>query len=138
MAWKTVYATALAAAFAAFAITGGIRASETVIRAEEHLAPAAGVDSTIPFANSGNIRDWRPDGTDGLYVQDSRGNWYRAALAAPCTDLPNADQIAFLTRGPDQLDKFSAIAVRGERCSFTTFVTSAAPPKREKLAAAKS
>ncbi|CAN5263531.1 hypothetical protein BH10PSE13_BH10PSE13_13850 [soil metagenome] len=47
MTWKTVYAPAVAAAFAAFAMTGGIQASEKVIKAEEQVAPANGVRATL-------------------------------------------------------------------------------------------
>jgi hypothetical protein len=135
MAWKTVYAPAFAAAFAVFAVTGGIQASEKIIKAEEQRP--LGVDATLSFPNSGNIRDWRADGTEALYVQDNRGQWYRAALFGPCNELMTANQIAFLTRGPDQLDKYSTIVVRGQRCSFNSFVTSAAPPKHEKAKSAK-
>lgn len=140
----TIYASALTAAFFAFAVTGGIQASEKVVKAEEHaLTPAAliGADAEIPFANSGNIRDWHADGTNALYVEDARGRWYHASLIGSCMDLPTANQIAFLTRGPDQLDKFSAISVHGRQCQFSALVTSAGPPKNdlrsEKVKAAK-
>lgn len=139
MARITIYASALVAAFMAFAATGGIRASEQVVKAEEHAAAIPfGVDAQIPFANSGNIREWRADGSDALYVQDGRGRWYRATLLGPCIDLPTANQIAFLTQGPDQLDKFSSISVRGQRCAFTALVTSAGPPRHEKAKVAQT
>lgn len=144
----SIHASALAAALLTFAVTGGIQASEQAVRAQEQGAtPAAartdaaiGVDAQIPFANSGNIRDWRPDGMDALYVQDGRGRWYRAALIGACVDLPNANQVAFLTQGPDVLDKFSAISVRGKRCPFSALLTSAAPPNRgaAKMSVAKA
>ncbi len=135
MARISTYASATAAAFLAFAMAGGIRAAENVVKAEERASAAAatattlGSDAQIPFPNSGNIRDWRADGSDALYVEDVRGHWYHATLLGPCIDLPTADQIAFLTRGPDQLDKFSSIAVRGQTCAFSSLVTSAPPPK---------
>lgn len=138
MAFKTVYAPALAAAFAAFAMAGGIQASERIVRAEERAeaaAPAMGQETSIPFANFGNIRDWRPDGMNGLYVQDTGGRWYRATLMGPCVELPTANQIGFVTQGPDRIDKFSAITVRGQRCQFSSFVTSAAPPSRHRAPA---
>lgn len=133
MARFTIYASASAAAFMIFAMTGGIRASEQAVKAEEQATASAvpGAEAQIPFANSGNIRDWRADGREALYVQDSRGRWYHASLMGSCIDLTSANQIAFLTRGPDLLDKYSAIAVRGQRCQFSSLVTSAGPPKRE-------
>ncbi|MCE7797601.1 DUF6491 family protein [Sphingobium sufflavum] len=129
-----IYASAFAAAFMVFAVTGGIRASEQAVRAEEQgatrLAIQPGRDATIPFPNSGAIRDWQPDGASALFVQDQRGHWYRATLIAPCTDLPTASRIAFLTQGADQLDKYSSVAVQGQRCAFSTLVTSDRPSKR--------
>jgi hypothetical protein len=143
MARISTYASATAAAFLAFAMAGGIRAAENVVKAEERASAAAtattlGSDAQIPFPNSGNIRDWRADGSDALYVEDVRGHWYHATLLGPCIDLPTADQIAFLTRGPDQLDKFSSIAVRGQTCAFSSLVTSAPPPKGGKVKAVKA
>lgn len=91
-----------------------------------------GQDATIPFINIGqSIRNWQPDGTDGLYIQDTRRNWYRASIIGPCTGLPFAQRIGFITRGMDQLDRFSAILVDGERCTFSALVTSNPPPPRQ-------
>lgn len=137
MAEKGTYLLALLMAGTAFAMTGGIHATETAVeQVEAGQAPAApatrppGVDATIPFVNHGGIRNWRADGTDALYIEDAHGNWYRATLMGTCVDLPYVEQIAFLTRGGDTLDKFSAIAVKGHRCPISALVTSAPPPRK--------
>jgi hypothetical protein len=141
MARNAIYTTALVAAFAMFAVSGGIQASERAVNAVDGkpatLGATFGKEAGIPFANRGNIRDWRPDGTQGLFIQDAHGHWYHAGLIGICTDLPTANQIAFLTRGPDRLDKFSAIAVRGQHCQFSSLVTSDAPAARPRGTPAK-
>lgn len=130
------YFVAFMLAAMAFSASGGIHASEEAVRAEEGKPPPAALpaaaDVRIPFANSGGIRDWQPDGSEALYIQDSRGRWYRATLFAPCFDLPYSDRVAFLTRGNDVLDKFSSVLVRGKRCQFSTLVPSAPPPGKAK------
>jgi len=124
---------AMVGAMAAFAASGGIQASEKAIDAIKAQSP--GVESSIRFANAGGISNWQADGDRALYVQDIRGRWYRAALLGPCHDLGSTEGIAFLTRGPDTLDKFSAIQVGDQRCQFTSLATSDGPPRRPKKAA---
>ena len=92
-----------------------------------------GVEARIPFVSMGSIRNWRADSDHTLYVQDQRRNWYRANLVGPCNDLAFAERIGFETRGTNQLDRFAAVIVGGQRCAFNSFVTSAPPPTREEL-----
>ena len=135
MSERPPYLVALLLAALAFSASGGIHASEEAVRAEEGKpAPTAPrqAEARIPFANSGGIRDWRPDGSEALYVQDAHGRWYRATLFGPCFDLPYSERVAFLTHGTDALDKFSAVAVRGQRCQFRSLVPSAPPPGKAK------
>lgn len=139
MADKKTYAIAVLFAGAIFAVSGGIQASETAVKAEEAAVKSAptqpapralGVDASIAFANAGGIQDWHPDGTKALFVQDRHGLWYHATLMTPCFDIVSTEDVAFITRGPDDLDKFSSVQVRGQRCQFDSFVTSAAPPAK--------
>lgn len=89
-------------------------------------------DASIPFVNHGGIRDWRADGSHGIYVQDQQRNWYYARLMGPCTDLSYVDRIGFETRGADTLDKFGALVVRGQHCQIEQFTRSGAPPAKAK------
>lgn len=89
-------------------------------------------EASIPFVNTGSIRDWRADGTKVVYIQDIHGDWYRASLMSDCTDLPFVETIGFETRGPDTLDRFGTILVRGQRCPIEAMVKSAAPPSKRK------
>ncbi|MFT3967882.1 MAG: hypothetical protein QM690_18585 [Sphingobium sp.] len=63
MTRTSVYATALAAAFAAFAMAGGIRASEKAViaveREEARHAPASGTGARLLAGQRRPVRDWR-------------------------------------------------------------------------------
>ncbi|MET0240091.1 MAG: DUF6491 family protein [Sphingobium sp.] len=133
---KATYILALLAAGFTFAIAGGIHATGTAVRAEKPAILAAerrlGIEASIPFVDSGSIRDWRAEGTNAIHVQDVHGHWYRATLIGPCIELPTAQTVAFVTRGVGTLDKFGQVAVRGNTCQFTSLVTSAGPPAKKK------
>jgi hypothetical protein len=120
---RFVLATLLAAT--GFVLTGGVQAAEQAVRAEE----AAAKEASIPFANMGGLRDWKAVDDETLYVQDVRRNWYLAKLLAPCTDLTFATTIGFETKGVNQLDRFGAVIVRGQRCPLRSFVASGPPPR---------
>lgn len=85
--------------------------------------------ASIPFVDSGSIRDYRAEGRDTLYVQDIGGKWYRAKLIGNCLDLPFAQAIGFDARGTNTFDRFSSIIVRGQNCPLTSLVASGPPPK---------
>ncbi|MBL8629736.1 MAG: hypothetical protein JNM81_08920 [Rhodospirillaceae bacterium] len=94
--------------------------------------PAA-EEVSIPFVQFGAIRDWRPDGREGLYVQGNGDQWYYAKLMSPCTGLNFADVIAFNTKGgANQLDRFSSIIVDGQTCQFKSLVKSEKPVSERK------
>lgn len=96
-------------------------------------AQAAPREASIPFVNHGGIRDWTvAKGT--LYIRGSHGNWYRAELMSPCTDLPFAQRIGFETRGSDTFDKFSSIRVDGRSCQLKSLVASEPPPRKARKA----
>ena len=86
----------------------------------------------IPFADIGNIRDWRADTANELYIQSMDREWYRTTFLAPCRALPFADAIAFVTEPNGELNSFSSVLVENERCWFKTFEKSDAPPAKRK------
>lgn len=96
------------------------------------LAPAASEpareQARIPF--SSNVRDFRADGRDAIYIQDAHRQWYRGTFIAPCHDLPFATAIGFNDRGVGGLDKWGTIYVRGTRCQLNSFVKSSPPPSK--------
>ena len=73
-----------------------------------------------------------PDGQRGLYVESFKGEWYYARFQGPCARLGDSYGLKFDASPGDRLDKFSAIVADGERCPFTSFVRSEAPPPKPK------
>jgi len=124
------FALATALATTAFIASGGLRAAEQAVAAEE-AAKATGAEAAIPFANRGGIRDWQAVGDDKLYIQDAQRKWYLATLAAPAPDLPFATNIGFETKGVDRLDKFGVVVVAGTRYPLKSLVSSGPPPKKK-------
>jgi hypothetical protein len=130
---RFIAATLMAAT--AFVATGGVRAAEQAVAAEE--AKLAGKETSIPFANMGGIRDWRAIDDSSIYVQDIQRNWYIARLSAPNPDLTFVTAIGFETKGTNQLDRFASLVVGGQRVALSSFVASGPPPPKAKVAAAK-
>ena len=122
----------------ALAVLGGLAsAAQAETRrqppyAEDVVQRPIGVDARVPFLNHHGVRDWRADGREGLYVMDARRQWYRATLMGPCNNLPFAQTIGFDSGAMDVLDRHAAIIVDGERCQFSSFVTSNPPPPRQR------
>lgn len=90
----------------------------SVPRAEE---PPLAERAVLHFADIGGIRTWRNDGRDALLIEGRNGQWYRATFFGACHELPFASAIYFVTDTTGDLDKFSSVIVRGERCYFKTF-----------------
>ncbi|MDA5194232.1 DUF6491 family protein [Govanella unica] len=84
--------------------------------------------AVINFANfRGSIQDWRAEGNKAILIQDVGRKWYRAEFMAPCTELPFTERVGFITDSLDQIDRFSSILVRGQRCWFKSFTEIEAP-----------
>lgn len=118
------------------AIAAGLIVAAAIFAGESRGAPSesppAEKQASIPFVNFGSVRDWSADGSDALYVQDVRRQWYHVRLMGPCMDLSFTETIGIETRGPDTLDKFGSVIVRGQRCAIQSMVKSAAPPSKAK------
>ncbi len=124
------FALATVLATAAFIASGGLRAAEQAVAAEE-AAATAGTETSIPFANRSGIRDWQAVDDDKLYIQDAQRKWYLATLATPAPDLSFATNIGFETKGVDRLDKFGVVVVGGTRYPLKSLVNSGPPPKKK-------
>lgn len=84
--------------------------------------PPADPSAVLHFADLGGIRDWRSvDNGRAVLIEGRHGQWYRATFFSPCTSLSFANTIAFATDATGDLDKFSSILTRDERCYFRTF-----------------
>jgi hypothetical protein len=98
-------------------------------------APEAAVqeqrEASIPFVDSGGIRDWHAEGRDTLYIQDRHRNWYKATLMMPSHELPFAWAIGFETGPIDRLDRFSNVVVEGRSYPLASLVEVEGPPQRK-------
>jgi hypothetical protein len=108
--------------------TLGMLALATVIASTATLADEAAPQTAatsaraeIPFVNHGGIWDWKADGRDALLIKSRSGHYYRATFFGPCTNLPYANQVGFITDSRDVLDRYQSIQVDHERCQFQTF-----------------
>jgi Family of unknown function (DUF6491) len=97
---------------------------------------ATGLDkpeATIPFINMrSSILTWQADGENGLWLQDSRRQWYYAKMFSPCIGLEFAVQLGIKNTTMNQLDRYSEIVVPDEHmgpCQFRSLVKSDPPPK---------
>jgi hypothetical protein len=90
-------------------------------------------EASIPFINLRSIRDWQADKREGIWIQDTRKQWYYAKLMGPCVGLDFALSVGFDTRGSGTLDRFSTVIVPDEdRCPIRSLARSDAPPPKEK------
>jgi hypothetical protein len=87
-----------------------------------------GQEASIPRIHLDNLRRFRAEGTDTLYLQ-AAGQWYRASLVGGCKELPWATRIGFDTRGGRTLDRLGTILVEGDRCDIESLVRSGPPPR---------
>jgi len=96
-------------------------------------APARPPEATIPFAAHDGIENWEADGNKGLWIQARDHHWYYAKLFAPCPGLPFHESLGFKFGPSGELDRWSEVITRDSgRCSFTSLVASAGPPKKVK------
>jgi hypothetical protein len=89
---------------------------------DQRPAPPRSERVFIPFADMrGTIRNWAESDGD-LYIQTAGDHWYQAQMLAPCTTLPYAVSVGFVSDSLGQIDKMSSIVTdSGERCWFKTF-----------------
>jgi hypothetical protein len=94
-------------------------------------APAKPPEASIPLANHGGIRDWRADGSRGMWIEASSGHWFYASFSSQCTTLPIAIGVKFVPEPSGALSRWSSIRLgHNERCFFRTLQPSDAPPKQ--------
>ena len=125
----------------------GLAALATLTQAWAGDKPKAddvvGLDSkeaSIPFVNQRDaVRTWRADSDQGLWIQDSRNQWYYAKTVTPCTGLPFAVELGFKNRSLNQLNRDSEIIVPNEaRCPLISLRKSGPPPGKERDKAEKA
>jgi len=93
-------------------------------------------EASIPFIDMrSSIITWQADGEQGLWIQDSRKQWYYASTFGRCDGLEFAVQIGIRTRTMNTLDRTSDIVVPNSStgvCALKSFVKSDEPPAEKK------
>lgn len=77
--------------------------------------------AVIHFANRGGISNWKAMGEEAIAIESRNGNIYYAELWNQCYGLRTANSVGFITEPNGDLNRFSAIRVRGEDCRFKSF-----------------
>jgi len=105
-------------------VVGGyaaIRATETQDRAQmAHVAPPAG-DAIVQSIDLTHIAGFRYVNDRTLEVTDETGKNYKMELTEPCPGLKDAREFSLVTESYRNLDRFTAIGVKGSICTFKDF-----------------
>lgn len=96
--------------------------------------PRSGERADIPFATRGGIRTFTADRNgDGVFIEDSRRNWYYARFVPRCQNIDFSLRIGFRTfGGSSSLSRGDTIYAGGERCRIMDLVRSGPPPEKPK------
>lgn len=109
-------------------------AASAVFAAKPSPWPEYGVEASIPFANSGGIRNFEANGDRGIWIEDRQRRWYYAKFIGNCRDLDHAVGVGFDTRGSTTFDKFGAVLAEHDYCPIESLVTAEKPlPRKERL-----
>jgi len=94
------------AIFLAFAFAG----ATSIAQAADHRP--IGKTTTIPFAAGGGLRNWQvgAPGTNIVYVQDRRSQWYRVQLTGPCAESGDPGTLTYTTDTNGTFDRFSHVS----------------------------
>jgi hypothetical protein len=97
-------------------------------------AAPTGREATIPFITHGQVRTFEADRDGrGVYIQNSRRDWYYARFFTRCNELPFAFRVGFQTfGGSSTLSRGDTILAGRERCRIASIVRSGPPPKKAK------
>lgn len=96
--------------------------------------PKSGEQATIPFFTRSDVRTFTAtDNGEGVYIEDTRHNWYYVSFFTRCNELPWAVGIGFKTfPGAARLDRGDTIIAGRERCTISSIVRSGPPPEKPK------
>jgi Family of unknown function (DUF6491) len=116
-----------------FVLTVGLMLAACSGERVSYVFPAPAADepeAQIHFIQYKGIYSWHADTDTVLYVESSARQWYRVDLLAPCTGLPFAMGVRLLpSDGAGTFDRFSYIAIHGQRCKVQS-VKKIGPPVR--------
>ena len=91
--------------------------------------PASG-ETVIPFVSSIRDVEWKAASDQSAYIRGGRGEWYLVRTSNRCTRLLSANGLGFQTAAANQLDRFGALLVEGQRCPVASITRSEKPPRK--------
>jgi hypothetical protein len=94
----------------------------------------SGKEVSVPFITRGTVRTFEPDADGrGVYIQNSRRDWYYARFFTRCNELPYTVTVGFQTfGGGSTLSRGDTIIAGRERCRIASIVKRGPPPKKAK------
>lgn len=93
-------------------------------------AAVSAAETVIPFIGSLSSIEWKAVSDEAAYVRGGRGEWYLVRTTNRCTRLRSASSLGFDVSALDQLDRYGALLVGGQRCPVASIVRADPPPKR--------
>lgn len=87
-------------------------------------------ETAIPFISSLNSVEWKRLNNRAVYIRGGNGDWYLVRTTNRCTRLASSSALGFETSALNQLDRFGALLVQGQRCPVASVVRSGPPPKK--------
>ncbi len=97
-------------------------------------AAADAPEAHIRFVQHGGIYDYHAVNDRLLYVQSRARDWYQVTLFSPCIGIEYANALRFLpSDGAGTFDRFSYVAMRGQRCKVESVKPVAAPLRNNRM-----
>jgi hypothetical protein len=94
---------------------------------------AAPAQPALQFDQLGPVKAWRAGGENIVFVQDSKGQWYKATLFETCMSLDTSKGVKFQTEiDPATNAKESKVVVDRHICTVQTLAKSDPPPPEKK------
>lgn len=87
-------------------------------------------ETAIPFISSLNSVEWKRLNNRAVYVRGGNGDWYLVRTTNRCTRLASSSALGFETSALNQLDRFGALLVQGQRCPVASVTRSEPPPRK--------
>ena len=96
------------------------------------LAAAAPAQPALQFDQIGPVKAWRAGGENIVFIQDGKGQWYKATLYETCMSLDTSKGVRFQTEtDPATNAKESKVVVDRHICTVQSLTKSDPPPEKK-------